>query len=571
MHSTSRNRKYFFTIVLVFFFLQTLFAQSPTQTIRGQVVDQESRMGIPGANVVVTGTDPLIGATSDDQGNFRITDLPVGRYTLLVSSIGYEPRTIPEILVGSGKEVVLDINLAESLIQMEEVVIKAQKDKGVPQNEMALVSARSFTVEETKRYAASINDPARMALSFAGVSGSSDDSNEIIIRGNSPKGLLWKVEGVEIPSPNHFTEEGASGGGVSILSTNMLANSDFFTGAFPAEYGNAFSGVFDVRLRNGNNEQREYAFQAGFLGIDFSAEGPISKNSKASYLINYRYSTLALLSALSVNLGGDFAPKFQDLSFKVHVPTKKAGSFSIWSLSGWSVSEEFAIKDSLQWETRWDRFNDSFESGMTANGVTHIFYLNKDTYMESSLSFSGNTIGFSRDSLDTKYNLYKTYEDRFNNSAFRLSTLFNKKINSRGTFRTGIIASNLSFDLYGKGENEARTALEEFVNNKGSAVLLQGYAQYKHRLSEQLTFTGGLHSLFLNLNKNYTIEPRAGLKWNFLPKQSLSIGFGKHSRVESMTNYFGQQVLRDGTVVTPNKNIDFMKSFHYVLAYDRNF
>ncbi|MDQ3392922.1 MAG: TonB-dependent receptor [Bacteroidota bacterium] len=562
---------YLILILIALLFHGPLFAQLPVQTVRGRVVDQESKAGIPGANVVLRGTEPMLGAVSDENGNFKILDIPVGRYTLIISSVGYEASTVPELLVGSGKEVVLNINLAESLVQMEEIVIKGKNDKAAPHNDMAMISSRSFTVEETKRYAASINDPARMALSFAGVSGSSDDSNEIIIRGNSPRGLLWKVEGVEIPSPNHFTEEGASGGGVSILSNNMLANSDFFTGAFPAEYGNAFSGVFDIKLRNGNNEQREYAFQAGVMGIDFSAEGPFSSNSKASYLINYRYSTLALLNTLGVQLGGDFAPKFQDLSFKLHFPSKKGGTFSLWSLSGWSVSEAFAEKDSLQWEKKYDRFDESFKSGMTASGITHIYFLNKETFMESSISFSGTKVGFDLDSLDTRYNSYKMYQDEFINKAFRFSTLYNQKISARGTLRTGLIASRISFALLAKGLSEDTKASKEFINIDGHTMLFQGYAQYKNRISEKLILTGGLHAMFLALNGNYSLEPRAGIKWNFLPRQSLSAGIGRHSRVEAMSNYFAQQELENGSIIRPNKNLEFMKSMHYVVGYDRNF
>ena len=300
-------------------------AQTLTQTVRGKIIDQEAQSPLLGANVVVLGTDPLLGSSTEADGSFRIERVPVGRHTLKISCIGYEDAQIPELIVGSGKEVVLTIRLTESLTQMEEIVVTAESEKGKPNNELAFISARSFTVEETKRYAASINDPARMALSFAGVASTDDGSNNIVIRGNSPRGVLWRLEGIEVPNPNHFGEEGASGGGVSMLSVNTLDNSDFYTGAFPAEYGNAASGVFDIKLRKGNSEQKEYALQAGLLGVDFAAEGPFSQNAKASYLVNYRYSTLGILGALGIEVVGDAIPNFQDLTFKVHVPTQRAG------------------------------------------------------------------------------------------------------------------------------------------------------------------------------------------------------------------------------------------------------
>lgn len=142
---------------------------------------------------------------------------------------------------------------------------------------MATVSARSFTVEETSRYAGSLNDPSRMAANYAGVSSTSDARNDIIIRGNSPLGVLWRLNGMEIPNPNHFGSLGTTGGPVSILNNNLLDKSDFLTGAFPAEYGNALAGVFDLQMRSGNNEKTEFLGQVGFNGFELGAEGPIGK------------------------------------------------------------------------------------------------------------------------------------------------------------------------------------------------------------------------------------------------------------------------------------------------------
>ena len=115
---------------------------------------------------------------------------------------------------------------------------------------------------------------------------------------------------------------------VNLISSQLLSNSDFFTSAFPAEYGNALAGVFDIKLRTGNNENREYAFQAGLLGIDFAAEGPFIKGKEASFLFNYRYSTFGLMVDMSL-LPTEQIPRYQDLSFKINLPTKKAGLFSL--------------------------------------------------------------------------------------------------------------------------------------------------------------------------------------------------------------------------------------------------
>ncbi len=557
---------------------QTAFAQTAppaaqpalTQTIRGTVRDNASKTPIPGATVAVLTTNPLKGSSTDADGNFRIEGVPVGRHTLRIASIGYEEQVIPEMLVGSGKEIVLTLGLTESLVQMQEIVVSAaEQDKGVPRNEMATLSARAISVEESKRYAAAINDIARAATSFAGVASPEGTSNEIIIRGNSPRGLLWRLEGVEVPNPNHFGEEGASGGGVSILSVNMLDNSDFFTGAFPAEYGNALSGVFDIKLRSGNNEKREYAFQAGIMGIDFAAEGPLAKGSRGSYLVNYRYSTLAILNKIGIKIAGDAAPDFQDLSFKINLPTARRGSFSLWGIGGLSNQRESAETDSTRWESRYDRYGYRYLYNMGAAGLTHTLPLDDRTYLESILSYSGYRSGYRSDSLDNDLAAIRNNRDRFTNGAFRASVQLNRKLNARHTVRTGLIYSGLSFNLYSEARDKDQdNQLVRQLDNRGSSGSVQAYGQWKYRITQGLTLNSGLHVLHFALNGNTSVEPRAGLKWQFSPRQSVGAAFGVHSRLESMSTYFAQIPLADGGYAQPNRDLALTKARHYVLSYD---
>src|SRR3990170_2758889 len=264
------------------------------QTIRGTIFDQVTNHPLPGASIIIVNSVPLLGTSTDSLGKFKINNVPIGRVTVAIRCIGYNTRTVDHVLLGSGKELVLEVKISEWVMALSELVVTAQKDEAIPGDGVALTSSKSFSVEETKRYAGSMGDPARMVTAFAGVTGASDESNALIIRGNSPRGVLWRIEGIEVPDPNHFTTEGASGGVVSVLSTNMIETSDFITGAFPPQYGNALSGVFDINLRKGNNQQYEYSIQAGLLGMEISAEGPLSRAKSSSYLVNYRYSTLSI-------------------------------------------------------------------------------------------------------------------------------------------------------------------------------------------------------------------------------------------------------------------------------------
>ncbi len=359
-----------------------LMAQNPqlSQTIRGLVTDQLTEIPIPGATVVLSPSHPMIGTTTSSEGEFRLNKVPIGRYNLIVNMLGYQETTIPNVVVGSGKEIVLQVKLTEHAVEMQTVEITAGgANKAEALNELTTVSARQFSIEETKRYAGALNDPGRMVQSFAGVTFNADGNNEIVVRGNSPRGVLWRMEGIEIPNPNHFSNQGASGGAISMLSNNMMANSDFLSGAFPADYGNAASGVFDMRLRKGNNENRETAFQLGVIGTDIALEGPINKLKGSSYLANYRYSSLSMLQKLGVEIVGDAIPVFQDLSFNVSLPTEKAGTFSLFGIGGLSSINQHYDGLTLNYQ-------DKFRTQLGVAGITHSYIFNERTWLKTVIA-----------------------------------------------------------------------------------------------------------------------------------------------------------------------------------------
>jgi hypothetical protein len=526
-------------------------AQQPTQIIKGRVIDTESQQPVIGANVIITSMNPITGGATDAEGHFRIEKVPIGRHSLKITSIGYDDAFLQEVNVGSGKEVELNIKLTESFKSLNEVVIKAQTENGAPLNDMVSVSGRSFTVDQTKRFAASVNDPARMALSFAGVATNDDGSNQIIIRGNSPKGLLWRMEGVEIPNPNHFASEGSSGGGISALSANVLSNSDFLTGAFPAEYGNATSGVFDLKLRKGNNEKREYAMQAGVLGLDFAAEGPIGTKGGASYLANYRYSTLSILNKIGLNIAGDASTDFQDGAFKIHIPYDEKSIVTIWGMGGLSTSK-----------TDDEESKEVFKSNRGIVGVNYLRYLNSKSYLENIVSYSAT---LQTDEYFDKER-QTSQSQNFNNQALRISSLYNYKLNARNTIRLGVIINHLDFNLYDRNNEDGPVKVD--VDQKGNTQLFQAYAQWKARLAPTVTMNLGVHGMLLGLNNQRSIEPRAGLKWAVAPKSTISFGAGLHSKTESISTYFAQVNTADGKTSLLNKNLKLMKSAHMVAGYE---
>lgn len=558
-----------FAHLLLLSFAHSLHAQTLTQTIRGVIVDKNIQTPLVGATIMVVGSNPIKGTITDAEGSFQLTQVPIGRQTIKITSMGYKEMLMSNVVVNAGKELIINVGLEEDITQLSEVTVKPTVEKDKPLNDMATVSARTFSVEETQRYAAAINDPARMVTAYAGVIAAADGGNNIVIRGNAPNGLLWRMEGIDIPNPNHFSSLGAAGGGVSILSAQVLTNSDFMTGAFPAEYGNALSGVFDLKLRKGNNQKREYTVQAGLLGLDVAAEGPFSKNYKGSYLINYRYSTLELLSKIGLPVG-DFAQRFQDISYNISLPTAKFGKFTLFGFGGLSSTIGEPKADSTLWKTEGDkRYDEKFRSNTGAWGATHAINLNKKAFLKTVVLYSAYENGFQQKRYTNDYFLEPRYDESYRLRKLGVSSTLNYKLNARLALRAGAIWSHQSYDLFRESWNGDRKKMERFLSSNGQTGTLQAFAQLNYKLSEKLTANLGVHSLALLLNNSRSVEPRGSLKWELAPGQSLAFGYGIHSQMHPLALYFYSNQLSDAGVNYPNINTDFTKAQHFVLAYDR--
>ncbi len=565
----NKRKRIFLTIGIIGLLIsQQALAQQITQTFRGRILDSYTEQPLPGATVVIQGTDPLKGTMTGPEGRFQFNNLPLGRITVKVSMVGYEPTVIPNLLLSSGRELVMNIRLEEKVYKLEEVTVRPEAPKDRASNEMATVSARSFTVDETERYAGSLGDPSRMATNFAGVSSVSDQRNDIIIRGNSPLSLLWRLEGIDIPNPNHFGSIGSTGGPISMLNNNLLANSDFFTSAFPAEYGNAMSGVFDLKMRNGNNRKREYLGQVGFNGFELGAEGPFLKNSQASYMFNFRYSTLELLHALGMSFGtGEAIPKYNDLSFKVNIPLEN-GRISMFGLGG---TNNIEMLDSRQDDAQYGFSGNDlyYDNMMGVTGINHVIYTGKDARLTNTLAVSG--IEGKAEIYDLSIGLDQpTVNERMYEVKYTASSKFSKRFSSKNYLNTGLVVD--LFSVYYKGEN-LNQRLDRYVNyldSKGNTTMTRAFAEWKHRFSDKLSVKSGINASWLSLNNTGAVEPRIGLQWEVKPGRRINLGAGMHSQPQMKALYFNQTLTDTSTMsyVRTNKDLDFSRSIHLVAGYD---
>ncbi|TCC98357.1 TonB-dependent receptor [Pedobacter hiemivivus] len=546
----------------------TLNSKILTETIKGTVLDKGSRLPLAGVTIRLTSNPSVKVSSTDQNGVFRLIGVPLGRQVLQASITGYQHVVLAELLITSGKENILNLEMEPQSNNLNEVVVNANSGKK-PLNQMALVSGRSFSPEETNRYAGAFFDPARMAQSFPGVVAGGDD-NEIIVRGNSPKSLQWRLEGIEIVNPNHFGSEGASGGGVSMINTTVLSTSDFYTGGLAAEYGNAISGVFDLKFRKGNTDKREYAFNIGVLGAGATLEGPFKKGGAASYLVSYRYSSLSLLEKVGVEVSDAGTPKYQDLSFNFVFPTKKGGTFSLFGIGGLGKINKVADHDYTKWEERYDGSNQNLSFNAGSAGLKHLYIANSKLYFNNIVSVSVSRSANTTDTLTKNYQPSLDYKDQYTNTAIRYAGSLNYKINGSNTIRAGVNASFLKYDLYALTHDTQLNALKELINQQGNTSSYDGFVQHKAELNSKLTLNTGLHINYFNLSKSWSFEPRLGLKYQLSPDQLLSFGTGLYSRLEPLSYYFAKSGASSGRA-EPVKPLTPTKSAQAVLGYEKLF
>ena len=586
-----RNLSLNFFLVSVFFFLISLEASAQTSTISGTVLDSEALYPLPGAYVQISTLEGFMTPTDMD-GRFSFVDVPIGRHVVKLSFMGYESRTIDGVVLVSGRPVVLEVKMSESVFSIAAAEVTATQT-GEVMNEMATVSARAFTVEETDRYAGSRGDPARMASNFAGVQGADDSRNDIVVRGNSPSGVLWRIEGVDLTNPNHFSVPGTGGGPVAIINNKTLANSDFFTAAFPAEFGNSTAAVFDLKLRNGNQDHWHGSAQLGFLGTEVLLEGPLNRDKRSSLLVNYRYSTASIFSAVGIDIGTTAVPKYQDGSFKLFTPTKGGGSLSFWGIGGNSsvdilISNQEAPERNIYGDNDRDQY---FRTGTGMMGLTHTQPLNSRSYIKTTLALSRDRQDSNHDYVtrellitdsDTTYTNIQTsplMTYGFVKDRLALAVHANHKLEPKTG--TATLRMGLNTDLMMWSFQDSIRAFTDVPDSLGTwgrrwdadmkGALIQPFIQLKRRPNEALTWTAGLHAMVdTRSGASSLFEPRLGMQWVSKGGTVWSAGSGLHSQIQSPYIYASATTTEEnGQLNMPNQELGFTRSIHNVIGVTR--
>jgi hypothetical protein len=540
-----------------------------TQIIYGEVKDNLTDKPIKNVSIELLNYVPLKVAITDENGQFKLEDVPIGKHRLLATHENYDIVVVPDVSVTSGKQVKLNIDLEELVVNMKEVVIATSTKKTTrdqPNNSMALIGIRSFNIEDVRRYSGARNDPSRLAANFAGVHISNDLENGIVVRGNSHLNVLWQLEGMPIPNPNHFSLAGYLSSLWPMLNTNLMRNSDFLNGAFPAQYGNVTGGVFDVGLRSGNTNIYEGMAQVGYTGAELGFEGPISKKQGSSFAFAYRYSIYDLLNMAGLNIGTDLTPNNQDLSFKIDFGRTRRGNFSIFGLAG---TGNFRLGpgdlDSTDVANSFAR-DITVDKQLAVLGMKYQLFLTpeKKSYWQTTLGGSVDREIYTEDTTTNAGERDIVLNNRNENWTATLSSFFNLGLSYNHTIRLGVVES------FHYVNSRYRDLLfnEGYRDFNGTVLSSQVYAQYLARIGKKLRINVGVNAMHLSLNNTYGVGPRLAVAWQPFSSHKISVGYGWHHQMQPLMVYFNEKEDADGNLQPVNRNLGFTQSHHAVLAYD---
>lgn len=549
-----KNPLLLFTALFIPFFLTA-------QTFRGRVSDADNGIALQGVRVELLLTNAPSSAdnpvvVTDSTGQFRFSNLTPGPYRCLFSLKGYERRMLEEVSVAAGKEAQVEMSLRRSNTDLPELTITANeagRRTKQPLSEVVL------TREQTLRYPATFFDPARLALAAPGVAGTDDQANGMSVRGYSPAGLRWRIEGVDIVNPNHLAGAGTlsdlpapASGGVLMFSAQLIDRSALLTGNFPMGYGDATGGIMDMYLRRGNSERREYTLQAGLIGIDLCAEGPFSPRKNASYVANYRYSTVGLLGQMGISFGNEKIT-FQDFSFNTAFSGKKSGQWTVFGMIGQSTNVFRHTEDRTQIAGYKELFDIAYAGKTAIGGFTHWMRIGQRAWIRTVCagSIQENRRTVKPFFADFSQNAAENSTDR----RWAGQTTIQHALNHQNRLRGGLNWSVRAF----AGTNRWEEAIF-YTNRVQWLPFLQPWAGWEWNSHQQKTsLKAGLHSHIALFNRRISLEPRLAATQRIGEKWQLAAAWGWHSEALPVWLYSALS-LHDQPGTLPYRQLDLMRS-----------
>ena len=530
-------------------------AKAQNGIINGRVTDLLTNKPLIGVSVVIFGS--ATGTTTDSTGTYRLKNLKTGFYNLEFSKVGYLKRSTYDLQVTNATAAVNDVALEDNNKQLGEVTVTAssQRDKTLE----SPVSLYTIGSTEIKRNPGGNRDISKAIQSLPGVSAPVGFRNDIIIRGGSPNENRFYIDGIEIPNINHFATQGASGGPAGLINIDFIKEVDFYSGAFPADRGNALSSVFEFKLKNGPTDKHHETFTLGSSDLAATFETPLGK--KTTFISSYRYSYIQALFKL---IGLPILPSYQDFQFKLNT---KFDAKNELTFIGLGALDRFKLnyaagtteEKRYQIQTIPQNSQNDYTFGATykhyqSNGYS-LLVLSRNYLDNHAYKYIDNdqAKGKSLDYASTEAENKLRYENVSSTNGYRL--------NLGGGAETSNYSTN-TFVLLPFGNNIYSSKLN-FVRYNFFGQLSRSYLNEKLSLSVGIRGDGNTYTAHMK-NPLKTFSPRFSVAYNLTNQLSINFNTGIYYQLPSYT-VLG---FRDSTGALVNQKVDYISSKQVVLGLE---
>ncbi len=531
------------------FFAAIVFAQE-TGTIEGQLLDRDTQQEIIGAKVEVLGTK--LGATTDINGAFRLTGIPIGTYRLKITAPEYKTIIRSDVRVSSTQSAKLSIELKIDAYQQSEQVITGVK--AFEKSEDMRVSSNTLTQEEIRRAPGAVEDVSRMVQILPGVAFGSDARNDIIARGGSPIENFIMIDGIEVPNINHFSQQGASGGPIGMINADFLSDVHFSAGGFGAKYGDRLSSIMDIKFRDGDKRNTHAKFDLGLGGFGAIIETPL-QTDKSSLLFSARRSYLDLIMR-GTGLTG--VPNYWNFNLKATYQLSDNHSLALIGLGG---IDEIRFKDFENADENAlfnrDAVSDNWRY---IAGLSHKWLIDNSAFLRSSISINSYRNTWRNDSVSVDANGNETFRqlDESNISTDReilFRSDFSKRFSVRDLFELGVTARAISNDnvIFQRADDIN-------INFNGESTKLGAYAQYTRNFTADFSVTAGLRwDYFDFINSKHAVSPRLSASYDVTDKVRFNLGGGLYQQAPPLIWLVADE---------RNREVDWMKTYQAVAGVE---
>jgi hypothetical protein len=521
MRKDMKSVYFLLTVLLLFFFdlqygicNEMIDPQQKQGSIKGYIIDTESRSPLVGVNISVLNTNT--GTTTDEKGNFTLEKLPVGNYVLQFDYMGYRQLKKTDIIVKPQRISFVHIELEPLILDGEAITVSAGYFSVVQDQPTGVVN---FSYEEVRRSPGSAGDVSRIIAVLPSVAKVNDKSNSLIVRGGSPIENSFYIDNIEIPNINHYPDQGSSGGPIGLVNVDFIRDVNFYSGGFSASYGDRLSSVMDITFREGNREEFDGQLDLNFAGFGFVGEGPFL-NKKGSWLFSARRSFLDLLVDA---IGTGVAPRYSDYQGKCVYdinPNNKIVAIGILGVDRIKTNKQEAIK-----EGEFVYHDHQMNEGTVGMNWSKIW--SKNGYSNTSLTCSGQQ--FKNEIYETKSEDHLLSNDSYE-SAFKLRNINHLLLNKKHAVEFGFEAQYLinNYDYYwAEYTNALGDAVPELRNDFKitsekyaffTGVLMQPFTRLKTNL--------GLRADYFTYNKKFHVSPRFSFSFQITAKTSLNGSIG---------------------------------------------